>query len=59
MRPPTDSDPTDAPTVRADTRLDALIPLTAVGAGRLRVVDEEERVIGMVDRPGLMAALAG
>jgi glycine betaine/proline transport system ATP-binding protein len=59
MRPPTDADPADAPTVRADTRLDALIPLTAAGAGRLRVVDENEQVVGMVDRPGLMAALAG
>ena len=58
-RPPTDADPVDAPTVAADTRLDALIPLTASGAGKLRVVDENQRVLGMVDRPGVMTALAG
>jgi len=59
MRPATAADPADAPAVRADTRLDALIPLTAAGLGRLRVVDENEETIGWVDRPGLMSALAG
>ena len=59
MRPATAADPADAPAVRADTRLDALIPLTAAGLGRLRVVDENEQTLGWVDRPGLMSALAG
>lgn len=59
MRPATAADPPDAPAVRADTRLDALIPLTAAGLGRLRVVDENEETVGWVDRPGLMSALAG
>ncbi len=59
MRPATAADPTDAPTVAADTRLDALIPLTATGLGRLRVVDEQQQTVGWVDRPGLMSALAG
>jgi hypothetical protein len=45
--------------VTGDTRLDALIPLTASGSGRLRVVDETGATLGWVDRPGLMAALAG
>jgi glycine betaine/proline transport system ATP-binding protein len=55
----TDADPTDAPTVNGDTRLDALIPLTASGNGRLRVVDEAGATLGWVDRPVVMAALAG
>jgi len=58
-RPQTEADPADAPTVGGDTRLDALIPLTAAGSGRLRVVDEGGATLGWVDRPVVMAALAG
>ena len=59
MRPATAADPADAPTARADTRLDALIPLTASGIGRVRVVDDSGTTVGWVDRPVVMAALAG
>lgn len=58
-RPQTEVDPVDAPTVRGDIRLDALIPLTATGSGRLRVLDEGGETIGWVDRPVVMSALAG
>ena len=58
-RPGSDADPADAPTVSGDTRLDALIPLTAAGSGRLRVVDPDGTTLGWVDRPVLMTALAG
>jgi glycine betaine/proline transport system ATP-binding protein len=54
---PADGLTLSGPTVRADATLEDILPILAVTESPVAVVDEADRVVGYVDRAGLMQAL--
>ncbi len=54
---PADGLTLSGPTVRADATLEDIMPILAVTEAPVAVVDEADRVVGYVDRGGLMQAL--
>jgi glycine betaine/proline transport system ATP-binding protein len=47
----------DVPVISPDTRLEALVPMTAASDGPIPVVDEAGELLGYVDRTSVMLAL--